>query len=71
MYKGSKLYVCTIDNVLKAAILYDIICIQSKGFCSKTNFNYTKREIFAILQLPSLIRIKNWVQQQKMESRQK
>ena len=71
MYKGSKLYVCTIDHVLKAAIIYDIICIQSKGFCSKTNFNYTKKEIYAILQLPSLIKIKNWVQQQKIDSKKK
>ena len=58
MYKGTKEYVCTIDSVLKAAILYDIICIQSKGLLSKTNFTYSQREVDAILRLPSLLGIK-------------
>ena len=58
MYKGYKEYVCTIESVLKAAIIYDIICIQSKGLLSKTNFTYQMREIEAILQLPSFLGIK-------------
>ena len=58
MYKGLKEYVCTIESVLKAAIVYDIICLQSKGLDSKTNFTYSRREIDAILQLPSFLGIK-------------
>jgi hypothetical protein len=58
MNKGCKLYVCTIDCMFKAAILYDIFCIQTKGLKSRTNFNYTKDEIHAILQLQSLMAIK-------------
>ena len=52
------MYLGTVDNILKAALLYDIYCIQVKGLKAKTNFNYTKRELNAIMQLPSLMYIK-------------
>jgi len=66
MYKGTKEYVCTMESVLKAALLYDIICIQAKGMLSKTNFTYSQRELNAILRLPSLLDIKKKVITLKM-----
>ena len=59
LYKGQKTYICSLDNVLKAAVLYDIHCIQIKGLKCKVNFNYTKREIQALLRLPNLLFIKS------------
>jgi hypothetical protein len=44
MNEGAKAYFGTVDNFLKAAILYDLFSIQAKGKKAKTNFNYTKRE---------------------------
>ena len=44
MNEGAKAYLGTVDNILKAAILYDLFSIQAKGMKSKTNFNYTRRE---------------------------
>jgi hypothetical protein len=58
MNEGIKIYLGTVDNILKAALLYDIYCIQVKGLKAKTNFNYTKRELNAVMQLPSLMQIK-------------
>ena len=42
MIDQEKIYLGTIDNPEKAAILYDIAIIQSKGLDSKVNFNYNK-----------------------------
>jgi len=59
MNEGGKYYLGTVDNILKAAILYDIFAIQTKGTRSKTNFNYTRKELRAVLKVPCLIGIKN------------
>lgn len=48
MSNGAKFYLGTVDNILKAAILYDIFCLQTKGLKAKTNFNYTRHELIAI-----------------------
>jgi hypothetical protein len=58
MNQGVKIYLGTVDNIIKAAILYDIYCIQMKGLKAKTNFNYSKRELNAVMQLPSLVEVK-------------
>jgi hypothetical protein len=58
MNDGTKSYLGTVDNILKAAILYDILAIQAKGLKAKTNFNYNKRELYCFLQIPSLVKIK-------------
>ena len=58
MNEGIKIYLGTVDNILKAALLYDIYCIQVKGLKAKTNFNYTKRELNSVMQLPSMMHIK-------------
>ena len=61
MNQGVKIYLGTVDNIIKAAILYDIYCIQVKGLKAKTNFNYSKRELNAVLRLPSFMAIKDSV----------
>ena len=58
MAERGKFYVGTVDNIMKAAILYDIFTLQSKGTKAKTNFNMTTKEIKAILQLPSIMMVK-------------
>ena len=45
MFNGTKFYIGTVDNMLKAAILYDLFSVQTKGLNAKVNFNYTVREI--------------------------
>lgn len=49
MNEGTKSYLGTVDNILKAAILYDILAIQAKGLKAKTNFNFNKRELYSFL----------------------
>ena len=49
------MYLGTVDNILKAAILYDVVSIQAKGLKAKTNFIYTKKELIVILFLKSLM----------------
>ena len=39
---GRKVYLASVDNILKAAIIYDILSIQTKGLKAKTNFMYSK-----------------------------
>ena len=39
---GRKLYLASVDSILNAAIIYDILSIQTKGLKAKTNFNYSK-----------------------------
>ena len=65
MFNGSKFYLGTVDNMLKAAILYDIFSTQTKGINAKTNFNYTVREMKCIISLPCLMKIKNRIQDLK------
>ena len=71
MNEGAKAYLGTVDNCLKAAILYDIFSIQAKGKKAKTNFNYTKREFIQVLKLPSLILIKNEISEHKSGNKPK
>jgi hypothetical protein len=54
MIDGEKFYVGTVDDMHKAAVIYDILSIQTKGRKAKTNFNYCKNELLAILQLKKL-----------------
>jgi hypothetical protein len=61
MFNGTKFYLGTVDNMLNAAILYDIFSLQTKGMNAKTNFNFTVKEIMCAMALPCLIRLKNIV----------
>lgn len=54
MIDGEKFYVGTVDDMHKAAVIYDVLSIQTKGRKAKTNFNYCKNELLAILQLKKL-----------------
>ena len=45
MIDSVKIYLCTVDNIVKAAILYDILAIQNKTLKAKTNFTYTAFEL--------------------------
>lgn len=65
MNDGGKYYLGTVDNILKAAILYDIFTIQAKGVKAKTNFNYSRRELAAVTKVPCLIGIKNSITELK------
>ena len=65
MIDGPKAYFGTVDNIFKAAILYDIVSIQSKGLKAKTNYDYTRNELIALMSLESLIHIKRAIQQKK------
>ena len=59
MIDSKKIYLGTVDDILKAAILYDLVSIQVKGLKAKTNFIFTKKELLAVLQLDSLMSIKS------------
>ena len=41
----------TVDNVNLAGIIYDMTHIQNKGLTVKTNFNYTKLDIIALMSI--------------------
>lgn len=58
MIETEKIYLCTTENPHLAALLYDIVIIQCKGKQAKVNFNYTKKELLAILFTESLIEVK-------------
>lgn len=58
MIEGGKAYLATVDNILYAAILYDILTIQTKGLKAKSNFNYTKAELLAILSMDNLLKVR-------------
>ena len=51
---SQRYYVGSVDNIDKAAILHDLIVLQSKGLKAKTNFSYMKHELLAILVLGDL-----------------
>jgi len=55
MVDGRKIYLGTVDNIMVAAILYDIVTIQNKGIKARTNFYYTKKEVIAVLFLKNLL----------------
>ena len=65
MIDGQKVYFGTVDNIFKAAVLYDIVSIQSKGLKAKTNFFYSRNELIALMSLESLMHIKRVIQQRK------
>ena len=58
MVQDGKAYLATVDNIDYAAVLYDILSIQTKGVKAKANFNYTKQELLALLALDSLLLVR-------------
>lgn len=69
MVDGQKVYLGTVDNIFKAAVLYDIVTIQTKGLRAKCNFNYTKLELLAMLLLPSIMSLKQDVSKRRRSSK--
>jgi hypothetical protein len=57
--ENTKTYLGTVDNILKAAILYDILSIQAKGLKAKTNFSYTRTELNSVMTLQDISSIKS------------
>ena len=46
-----KIYIGKIDNILLAAVLFDMIQIQIKGVKANCNFTYTKNEFLKVFNL--------------------
>lgn len=63
MIDSQKNYLCTSDEPLLAANLYDIVILQAKGLSSKTNFNYMRNDLLSILFEPSIIKAKQDIHQ--------
>jgi hypothetical protein len=58
MVEKEKIYLCSTNDLDRAALLYDLTIIQIKGLQSKTNFNYNAAQLCAMLFLPSLLQMK-------------
>lgn len=58
MVEKEKIYLCSTNDLDKAALLYDMTIIQIKGLQSKTNFNYSGAELAAMLFVPSILQMK-------------
>jgi hypothetical protein len=66
--ESTKVYLGTVDDILKAALLYDIFSIQNKCRKAKTNFSYTAKEIIAIFKIKSLKLIRDNIVQMKNQN---
>ena len=58
MIDQRKIYLCSTHDVDRAARLYDLAIIQSKGLGSKINFDYNKAQLLAILFEPSIVEMR-------------
>jgi hypothetical protein len=52
MINNRQQFIATVDNMAMAALIHDVISIQCNGLNVKTNFNYTKIDLLAIMCLP-------------------
>lgn len=52
---GRHQFIMTVDDMDMAAIVNDIVLIQSNGLKVKTNFNYRYRDLLAIMILGSIL----------------
>ena len=51
MIRGTSIFIGTVDNVNMAALIYDLIAIQSNGLNLKSNLSYSKLDIIAVLSI--------------------
>ena len=51
MIRNKQYFIGTVDNVSMAALIYDMIQLQSNGLEVKTNLSYTKLDIIAVLSI--------------------
>ena len=56
-YHSERYYLCSLQDLEQAAVVYDIAMIQIKGMVAKTNFDYNKMQLLAILLESSLIHL--------------
>ena len=55
---GAQKCIATVDDPMCAALLHDLLAIQTRGFNAKTNFNYSARELIVVLGLDSLLQLR-------------
>ena len=53
--ENEQIYICSLEDEQRAALLFDIASIQNKCLKSKTNYSYSKLELLCILFEPSII----------------
>ena len=73
MIDNRQQFIATVDNMSMAALIHDVISIQSNGMNIKTNFNYTKADVLEVLgDVPiTNIEVKVWLEdyiKQNLES---
>lgn len=54
-------FIATVENKDLAALIHDFVQIQNNGLRVKTNFNYTIRDLLALLCMPSLLDVRQVV----------
>jgi len=54
-------FIATVENKQMAAVVHDIVQIQNNGLVVKTNFNYSMRDLLALLCMPSLLDVRKIV----------
>ena len=58
MIDCQSVYLATTKDPIEAALIYDIVNLQTKGMMARVNFNYSARELLAILLSEPLHRLK-------------
>ena len=51
MVRNKQFFIGTVDNVNLAALIFDLISLQSNGLDTKPNFTYTKLDVIAVLSI--------------------
>jgi hypothetical protein len=59
MVGRKQLFIATVDNKEMAAIIHDIISIQSNGLGVKTNFSYSMHDLIAISMCRTFLDVRN------------
>lgn len=60
-------FIATVDNKELAALIHDIVQMQNNGLMVKTNFNYTVRDLLALMSMRSLLDVRQIVYQQEQQ----
>ena len=59
MVDGRQQFIATLESKNLGAILHDIVQMQNNGLGVRTNFNYSQRDVFAILIAGSILEFRN------------
>lgn len=60
-------FIATVENKQMAAVVHDIVQIQNNGLIVKTNFNYSVRDLLALVCMQSLLDVRQIVYRQERE----